>query len=70
MEISFNQNVFLSIFVRQISVTEHLKQLTDAHRDFGLLHGESKSLNTHLPAYIRLLTVDEIVKWLCVCVRE
>ncbi|XP_060923329.1 dystrophin-like [Limanda limanda] len=23
----------------QISISEHLKQLTDAHRDFGLLHG-------------------------------
>ncbi|KAM3585392.1 uncharacterized protein V6R79_016686 [Siganus canaliculatus] len=27
----------------QISVTEHLKQLTDAHRDFGLLHGSVES---------------------------
>ncbi|XP_041822402.1 dystrophin isoform X9 [Chelmon rostratus] len=25
----------------QISITEHLKQLTDAHRDFGLLHAGS-----------------------------
>lgn len=27
----------------QISITEHLKQLTDAHRDFGLLHGSVES---------------------------
>lgn len=27
-------------FLWQISITEHLKQLTDAHRDFGLRHGE------------------------------
>ncbi|KAM6958012.1 dystrophin isoform 1-T1 [Tautogolabrus adspersus] len=27
----------------QISLTEHLKQLTDAHRDFGLLHGSVES---------------------------
>lgn len=69
METFVNLNVF-TIFLHQISVTEHLKQLTDAHRDFGLLHGESNTLNTHLPAYIRLLTVDEIVKRLCVWERE
>lgn len=28
------------IFLRQISITERLKQLADAHRDFGLRHGE------------------------------
>ncbi|TNM94219.1 hypothetical protein fugu_002395 [Takifugu bimaculatus] len=27
----------------QISITEHLKQLTDAHRDFGLRHGSVES---------------------------
>ncbi|XP_034461333.1 dystrophin isoform X10 [Hippoglossus hippoglossus] len=27
----------------QISISEHLKQLTDAHRDFGLLHGSVES---------------------------
>ncbi|KAM3857230.1 dystrophin [Diretmus argenteus] len=27
----------------KISITEHLKQLTDAHRDFGLLHGSVES---------------------------
>ncbi|KAM9327399.1 dystrophin isoform 2-T2 [Pholidichthys leucotaenia] len=27
----------------QISIKEHLKQLTDAHRDFGLLHGSVES---------------------------
>ncbi|XP_039649481.1 dystrophin isoform X9 [Perca fluviatilis] len=27
----------------QISINEHLKQLTDAHRDFGLLHGSVES---------------------------
>ncbi|KAI9525953.1 hypothetical protein NQZ68_002501 [Dissostichus eleginoides] len=27
----------------QMSISEHLKQLTDAHRDFGLLHGSVES---------------------------
>ncbi|XP_062301507.1 dystrophin isoform X2 [Scomber scombrus] len=27
----------------KVSVTDHLKQLTDAHRDFGLLHGSVES---------------------------
>lgn len=30
-------NVFLPL--SQISINEHLKQLTDAHGDFGLTHG-------------------------------
>lgn len=37
---SLQQSDCVFIFLWQISITEHLKQLTDAHRDFGLRHGE------------------------------
>lgn len=44
----------------QISINEHLKQLTDAHGDFGLTHG-------NYTAYLVVLTSKHET---CVCVCE
>uniref|UniRef100_A0A3Q3EVF0 Dystrophin n=1 Tax=Labrus bergylta TaxID=56723 RepID=A0A3Q3EVF0_9LABR len=45
------------------------RQLTDAHRDFGLLHGESNRYKCALHAFAQL-TVDEILKRLRVCKKR
>lgn len=42
------QSNYVFLFHCQISITEHLKQLTDAHRDFGLRHGEYSNTLSHI----------------------
>lgn len=68
---SVHLNAFLYIFLYQISINEHLKQLTDAHRDFSLLHGEWNTL-THTYAYphtSECWSVDKTLR-LCGCEKE